>query len=148
MGLREDWDSYFLIIAAAVSTRSTCPRARVGCVLVRGRQIISTGYNGSPSGEPNCEDKQCIIENDRCIRAVHSEVNAIGQAAKMGISTDQATAYIHDDVKSSRNIGPCGSCVKALKAAGIIKVITSMPSPEDGKPQTVTILLSPKASFA
>ena len=49
--MREDWDSYFLKIAEAVSGRSTCPRASVGVLLVRNKSIVSTGYNGVPSGE-------------------------------------------------------------------------------------------------
>lgn len=123
--MREDWNSYFLRIAAAVSTRSTCPRAAVGAVLVRDKRIISTGYNGAASGEWHCEDHQCILDNNTCLRAIHAEVNAVGQAAKIGIATINSTIYIHDDVKSGRDIGPCSNCIKVLKAAGVIRAIVS-----------------------
>ena len=49
--MRPDWDSYFMKIAYAVSERSTCDRAFVGCVLVRDKRILTTGFNGSPAGQ-------------------------------------------------------------------------------------------------
>ena len=139
--MRDDWTTYFLKLAALVSTRSTCPRARVGTVLVRDNRIISTGYNGAASGEYHCEDGGCVVENNHCSRATHAETNAIGQAAKMGIQTYNSVAYIHDDVHSGRDIGPCSNCLKVLKAAGVKKVITSMPSPEDEIPVVISISL-------
>ena len=55
-GMRPDWDSYFLKIANAVSERSTCDRAMVGCVLVLEKRILTTGFNGSPTGQPHCDE--------------------------------------------------------------------------------------------
>ena len=54
--MRPDWDSYFMKIAYAVSERSTCDRAFVGCVIVREKRILTTGFNGSPAGQEHCEE--------------------------------------------------------------------------------------------
>jgi len=58
---RPSWDEYFMRIAHEVATRSTCPRLAVGAVVVRDKRILTTGYNGSPSGMPHCEDVGCLI---------------------------------------------------------------------------------------
>ena len=54
MPARPDWDVYFLLMAQVAAARSTCMRRKVGAVLVRGRQILSTGYNGDPRVVPHC----------------------------------------------------------------------------------------------
>jgi len=67
-------------IARTVSTRATCPRASVGCVLVREHRILTTGYNGAPRGVAHCTDAGCWVVNDHCQRATHAEANAVVQA--------------------------------------------------------------------
>lgn len=115
-------------IARLVATRSTCITAQVGCVLVRNNLILSTGYNGVPSGEVHCTDQGFCREGvERCgegrgSRAIHAEVNAIGQAAKRGILTDSATAYC--------TLAPCKKCQECLVASGIIQVYYSDSNPE------------------
>ena len=94
--IRPDWDLYFIRIAKEVASRSTCPRAMVGAVIVKDNTIISTGYNGAPAGEPHCTDKGCIIENDHCVRVVHAEINALLYALKNGASVEGATLYYWD----------------------------------------------------
>ncbi|MGE4486552.1 MAG: cytidine/deoxycytidylate deaminase family protein, partial [Synergistaceae bacterium] len=59
---RPDWDSYFLMIAKVVASRSTCMRRNVGAVLVKDQQILSTGYNGAPKGIIHCEEAGCLRE--------------------------------------------------------------------------------------
>ena len=93
---RPDWDLYFIRIAKEVASRSTCPRAAVGAVIVKDNRILSTGYNGAPPGKPHCTDEGCIIENDHCTRVVHAEVSAILSAMNNGASTDGATLYYWD----------------------------------------------------
>ena len=78
---RPSWDEYFMRIARDVATRSTCLRRHVGAVIVRERRILSTGYNGSPPGQPHCYEVGCLMEDGRCIRTLHAEQNAIIQAA-------------------------------------------------------------------
>lgn len=111
---RTSWPNYFFSIASVVATRSTCPRKRVGCVIVRDNRILSTGYNGSPPGEDHCEDVGCWLEDDHCLRSVHAEANAIATAARFGVVLDGATAYI--------TISPCTRCSMLLKSAGISDV--------------------------
>ena len=88
--VRPSWDEYFMRIAHEVATRSTCPRLAVGAVIVRDKRILTTGYNGSPSGMPHCEDVGCLIRivdgRESCQRTLHAEQNAIIQAAYHGVS--------------------------------------------------------------
>ena len=114
---RPDWADYFFAIAVQVSQRASCPRAKCGTVLVNPitHQILSTGYNGSPPGEPHCIDEGCIMEDDHCQRAIHSEVNAVAHAARSGISVDGSIAY----VVSTKHTESCRECKKVLKSANI-----------------------------
>ena len=79
--MRPDWDSYFLKIAYAVSERSTCDRAFVGCVLVLEKRILTTGFNGSPAGQGHCDEIGHLMVDGHCVRTIHAETNAIIQAA-------------------------------------------------------------------
>ncbi len=112
---RPSWDEYFLKLAMLVSERATCPRMHCGCVLVRDKRILATGYNGSIPGEPHCEDVGCYIVDNHCVRTIHAEINALSQCAQQGISTQGATAYVTNM--------PCTNCTKALIAAGIKRVV-------------------------
>ena len=117
-------DEYFITIARIVAQRSTCLRRKVGAVLVRDKQILSTGYNGAPSGIPHCTKERCLrLKNnmdsgknlDLCY-AVHAEANAIIQAALHGtdISGD-TTLYV--------TAFPCISCLKMILNAKIQKIV-------------------------
>ena len=97
------------------SERATCPRMHCGCVLVKDRYVLSTGYNGSLPGLAHCEDVGCLIVDNHCVRTNHAEMNAIAQAARHGGSLNGATAYITNM--------PCTTCAKALIAAGIVRVV-------------------------
>lgn len=112
---RPSWDEYFLEVAQVVATRSTCDRAHVGCVIVKERRILTTGYNGAPAGLPHCDEVGHLMDNGHCIRTLHAEQNALIQAALHGISTQGATAYITHQ--------PCFHCAKMLINAGIRRVV-------------------------
>lgn len=112
---RPSWDEYFLKVAMLVSERATCPRMHCGCVLVKEKQILSTGYNGSIPGDGHCEDDGCMIVDNHCIRTIHAEMNAILQCSSHGISTQGSTAYITNM--------PCTNCSKALITAGIKEIV-------------------------
>ena len=121
---RPSWDDYFLGLANAASKRATCNRGKSGCVIVRDRQVLATGYVGSPAGLPHCDDvghlmKKVIQENgkvtEHCVRTVHSEQNAICQAAKRGISVEGATIYTR--------MTPCWTCAMLLINCGIRRVV-------------------------
>jgi len=113
--MRPDWDSYFMKIAAAVSERSTCDRAFVGCVLVLDKRILTTGFNGSPAGQEHCDEIGHLMVDGHCVRTIHAETNAIIQAALHGVSTRGATCYVTHL--------PCINCTKALINAGITRIV-------------------------
>lgn len=117
--MRPDWDSYFIKIANAVSERSTCDRAQVGCVLVLDKRILTTGFNGSPSGQPHCDEVGHLMVEGHCVRTIHAETNAIIQAALHGVSTKGATCYVTHF--------PCMNCAKALVNAGIVRLVYNNP---------------------
>lgn len=112
---RPSWDEYFLKLAMLASERSTCPRMHCGCVLVKDRFVLATGYNGSVPGQPHCEDVGCLIVENHCQRTNHAEINALVQAAIHGVNIKGSTAYI-------TNMS-CTTCAKALIAAGIVRVV-------------------------
>jgi len=113
--MRPTWDSYFINIALAVAERSTCDRAHVGAVLVRDKRILTTGFNGSPSGLPHCDTEGHLLVDGHCVRTIHAETNAIIQAALHGVSTKEATCYVTHF--------PCINCTKTLINAGISEII-------------------------
>lgn len=112
---RKSWDEYFMDIAEQVSTRATCLRKYVGAVIVRDKMILSTGYNGSIAGGPHCTDVGCMMEDGHCVRTVHSEANAIIQAAKNGVRIDGATIYV--------TASPCWFCFKLIVNSGLKKIV-------------------------
>lgn len=111
---RVDWDSYFMMIAEQVASRGTCNRKQVGCILVKDKRILATGYNGSISGTEHCDDVGHLMEDGHCVRTVHAEINALAQCSKYGIACDESIAYI--------NTCPCWSCFKALVNAGVKEI--------------------------
>lgn len=116
---RESWDAYFLRIAKEVSTRATCDRLHVGSVIVsESRHILATGYNGSVKGMPHCDDSGHLMVEGRCKRTVHSEMNAIAQAARNGVRIDGATIYV--------TASPCQNCFNVIANAGIKRIVFAM----------------------
>ena len=115
MGKRKSWNEYFMQIAEIVATRSTCDRAEVGCLIVNDdNRIVSSGYNGSVSGNPHCDDVGHTMRDGHCIATIHAEINALVYCAKEGISVKDCTVYITHF--------PCLNCTKALIQSGIKKI--------------------------
>jgi len=120
--IRPNWHEYFMMMAKLVATRSTCLAFPVGAVIVKDRQILATGYNGSPSGSEHCTSQgfcypglsSCDASKTLPSRAVHAEANAIAQAAKHGISTAGGEIYV--------TLEPCLACLKLVISAGIKEV--------------------------
>ncbi len=113
---RQSWDDYFLEISKMVAKRSTCDRAFVGCVIVnKDHRIVSTGYNGSVSGNPHCIDVGHVMRDGHCIATIHAEMNALLYCAKEGISVNNCTAYVTHF--------PCLNCTKSLIQAGIKRIV-------------------------
>lgn len=112
---RPNWDDYFLKLAMLASERATCPRMHCGCVLVKEKFVLATGYNGSLPGTEHCEDVGCLIVDNHCVRTNHAEMNAICQAVKHGVNLQGATAYVTNM--------PCTACAKALITTGVVRVV-------------------------
>ncbi|HOI32984.1 MAG: cytidine/deoxycytidylate deaminase family protein [Bacteroidales bacterium] len=121
---RPSWDEYFLKLADTVASRATCDRGRSGCVIVKDRQILVTGYVGSPRGLPHCDEvghlmKKVIHEDgsvtQHCVRTVHAEQNAITQAARRGIALEGSTLYCR--------MTPCRTCAMLIINCGIERVV-------------------------
>ncbi len=104
---RLSWDEYFMSTAILLSSRSTCNRLHVGCVLVKDKRIISGGYNGFLAGAPH----ESIIVDNHEIATVHAEQNAIADCASRGVSVNGASCYITHY--------PCINCAKILAASQI-----------------------------
>lgn len=113
--MRKTWNEYFMEITELVASRSTCDRAFVGCVFVnKDHRIVSTGYNGSVSGNPHCHDVGHTMRDDHCIATIHAEMNALLYCAKEGITVKDCTAYVTHF--------PCLNCTKALIQGGITEI--------------------------
>jgi dCMP deaminase len=121
---RPTWDEYFMGIVDAVSQRATCDRGRTAVVMVKDHVILVTGYVGSPSGLPHCDDVGHLMKkvthedgttSQHCMRTNHAEVNAVALAARKGISIEGATMYC--------KMAPCYTCAKMLITAGVKRVV-------------------------
>lgn len=113
--MRKTWNEYFMEITQLVAERSTCDRAYVGCVLVnKDNRIVSTGYNGTASGNPHCIDVGHRMRDGHCIATIHAEINALLYCAKEGIAVKGAKCYVTHF--------PCLNCTKALIQAGITSI--------------------------
>lgn len=137
MTSRKDWDTYFMDIAYMASTRSQCPRRHVGAVLVQGKKLLGSAYNGAPMGVADCAEAGCmlveefevkvlggreeIIKKQRCIRTIHAEQNLL-------LFTDRedregSTVYVTDQ--------PCWTCANMLANSGIKEIVYHRPYPKD-----------------
>ena len=135
---RKDWDTYFMDIAYMASTRSRCSRRQVGAVLVQGKKLLGSAYNGAPMGVPDCSEAGCmiaeeyelvklpdgkeeVVKKQRCIRTIHAEQNLL-------LFTDRAdregsTIYVTDQ--------PCWTCANMIANSGVAEVVYHRPYPKD-----------------
>lgn len=137
--IRKDWDTYFMDIAYMVSTRSRCPRRHVGAVLVQGKKLLGTAYNGAPMGAHDCLEAGCmiaeevevvtvdgkeqVIRKQRCIRTIHAEQNLL-------LFTDRAdregsVVYVTDQ--------PCWTCANMLANSGVQEIVFHRAYPKDSE---------------
>jgi dCMP deaminase len=125
---RLGWHEYFMSVAHLISRRATCTRGHIGAVIVRDHNILSTGYNGAPSGLPHCNETNCRIfrsthpdgtVEENCVNTIHAEINAIAQAAKHGVSIKDSDIYI--------TASPCIHCLKVLINVGIRTIYYDKP---------------------
>jgi dCMP deaminase len=122
--IRPSWDEYFLKLALLVAERSTCRRHHVGAVIVKDKRILTTGYNGAPSGAKDCLELGCLRDElkipsgtrHEICRAIHAEQNALIQASVYGVKIEDAIIYCTHS--------PCILCAKMIANAKIKKFIT------------------------
>lgn len=127
---RPAWDEYFMKVAFLICERSTCLRRKVGAVLVKDKQILSTGYNGAPKGISHCSVAGCLREElkvpsgqrHEICRGLHAEQNVILQAASFGVPTKGSIIYITNT--------PCSICAKMIINAGIEEVVIDSEYPD------------------
>lgn len=125
---RPTMNATLMDVARLMARRSTCTRAQVGCVVALDGRVLTTGYNGAPSGLPHCDhtcrclpsdahhvgvDGELCLENRSagCTVAVHAEANAIAFAAKNGIALLGSTIYT--------TLSPCVPCAQLIINAGV-----------------------------
>lgn len=121
---RPETDQYFLKIASVVAERATCRRHHIGAIAVRDKHILTTGYNGAPSGLKDCLELGCLRdemgipsgERHEICRGVHAEQNVIIQAALHGLSLEGSTIYCTHT--------PCVLCAKILVNAKIKRFVS------------------------
>ena len=130
----DKWDHRFMKMTYTIAEWSSCFRAgrSIGCVIVRDKRIMTTGYNGAPAGIRTCREKgECLRDKlgiasgtrmETCY-AVHAEQNAIIQAARLGSSIDGATLYCTHQ--------PCVLCAKMIVNAGIRRVVYQHGYPDE-----------------
>ena len=111
--MRISWDEYFMSIAQIVALRSSCSRKKVGAVLVKGKKILGTGYNGAPADIDNCLEIGCLMRNSGCVRAIHAEINVILQTDNQ----DRQGATLYTTTR------PCWSCANTIANSGITEVV-------------------------
>jgi dCMP deaminase len=123
MAERPSIDQYFMDMTHLVKARGTCPRRRVGAVIVKDKRVLTTGYNGAPRNFPHPEEDGCIRDElqiptgmmaDVC-PCLHAEQNAIIQAATTGVSIEGADLYCTTQ--------PCTQCSRMIANTGIRRVI-------------------------
>ena len=107
---RLSWNEYFTSIALLASLRSPSPKLKVGSVIIRDNRVISTGYNGYPSGCPH----NSINRNGHEQNTIHAEQNAIADAARRGVSIQASTIYVTHR--------PGINCAKFIISSGITKI--------------------------
>lgn len=118
--MRPTRDEYFMHLAVIASTRATCDRRHVGCVVIsKGGHVLTTGYNGSAPGAPHCDDEDHLIHDGHCVRTIHAEANAVAQSARNGVGLSGGIAYV--------TTHPCPVCLLLLASAGVLNIVVLEP---------------------
>ena len=119
----DKWDQRFLDLAREVSTWSKDPSRQIGCIAVRDRKILATGYNGFPKGIDDRRTRY-IDREQKYHYVVHAEMNAIYNAAENGVSLRGSTMYIY-------GLPVCSECAKGIIQVGVERVVAfSKETPE------------------
>jgi dCMP deaminase len=121
---RPSWDEYFIKLVDEIAQRATCDRGKSGCIIVKDKRILCSGYVGSPPGFAHCDEVGHLLkkvvdddgtERQHCVRTIHAEQNAICQAAKYGIPLEGTTLYC--------TMEPCRVCAMLIISVGVKRVV-------------------------
>ena len=132
---RPSWDEYFLGLLDPLAKRATCDRGRSGSVIVSpNNTILTTGYVGSPPGQPHCDQVGHLMktlthedghQSQHCMRTLHAEENAILQAAKDGIKIEGGSIYT--------KMTPCYNCAMRIARVGLKRLVAQKRYHADGQ---------------
>lgn len=118
---RPCWEEVWFNVAEVIKKRSVCLFYQVGAVIAKGSQLLSMGYNGPPRGIDHCDQVGCakiingkVKKHQGLCRGAHAEMNAIANAASLGINISDADLFV--------TYRPCASCAKTIINAKIKKV--------------------------
>ena len=120
--IRPTWDELFMFSAYLIAARSSCMHLQTGCVIVKDKRILASGYNGAPPGIKNCLEQGCRKDRENidfftkgtsACRGIHAEINTLSQIHRQGLKG--ATLYTLTF--------PCNDCAKAIIANGILEVV-------------------------
>ena len=132
--MQNKWDERFMEMPRTIANWSSCyqPNRKIGAVIVKDKRILTTGYNGAPSGVKSCVERgECLrrklnipsgTKHELCY-AIHAEQNAIIQAARMGVEIEGSTIYCTHQ--------PCVICAKMIVNAGISRVVYGEGYPDE-----------------
>lgn len=136
---RKDWDTYFMDIAYMASTRSRCTRRRVGAVLVQGKKLLGSAYNGAPMGVEDCTEAGCmlveeyeqqqvdgevqLVKKQRCVRTIHAEQNLLLFSDR--VDREGSSVYVTDQ--------PCWTCANMLANSGVSEIVFHRSYPKDSE---------------
>ncbi len=132
--MQNKWDNRFMEMARLVASWASCYQSerKIGCVIVKNKRMMTTGYNGAPSGVKTCVERgECLrkklgipsgTRQEMCY-ATHAEQNAIIQAARLGIAIEGATLYCTHQ--------PCAVCAKMIINAGISRIVYEQGYPDN-----------------
>ena len=121
---RPSWDEYFIKLVDEIAQRATCDRGKSGCIIVKDKRILCSGYVGSPPGFAHCDEIGHLLkkvvdddgtERQHCMRTIHAEQNAICQAAKYGLPLEGTTLYC--------TMEPCRVCAMLIISVGVQRVV-------------------------
>ena len=144
------WDDRFMEMAHVIAGWTSCfrPGRSIGCVIVKDKRIMTTGYNGAPAGLKTCRERgECMRDRlniasgtraELCY-AIHAEQNAIIQAASMGHAIEGGTmTEFERECDNAVNRYMTGAHLKSFGPEQVVGYLTA----EEGNTMAVRMVLT------
>lgn len=143
------WDKYFLNMCTATASQSMCLSRQIGAIIVRGKSIISTGYNGPPAGIPHCGGSRIKVDHDLRSRIFPANIKPnplkscprqiMGYQSGEGLEWCPAAHAERNCIANAAKNGvatqdttmymsccvPCGPCLGEIIGAGIKEIVVT-----------------------